>query len=141
MLKNGADFCVDHKQYAPLRQRSIYLLVEIDQNKFKTKNLLALFLAEYLWTSIIFLPILDSELVEGFSVENSYMDEKIDAIDALGDFAKHCGKSFKPHLDVCLEEVDRYEEQPKSNVILYYSFNDCNPERLNFTNNTTKSNR
>ena len=29
----------------------------------------------------------------------------MDAVNAVGDFAKHCGKSFEPYLDICVEEV------------------------------------
>uniref|UniRef100_H2ZPS2 Importin N-terminal domain-containing protein n=1 Tax=Ciona savignyi TaxID=51511 RepID=H2ZPS2_CIOSA len=58
----------------------------------------------------------DDEGVNGFSVENSYMDEKSDACESLGELAKHSPKSFEPHLGETFEEVFKQVEFPHSDV-------------------------
>lgn len=54
--------------------------------------------------------------LQGFSVENSYMDEKSDACEALGEIAKHTGSEFTPYLDVTFEEVFALVDFPHSDV-------------------------
>nr|CAB3256605.1 importin-4-like [Phallusia mammillata] len=58
----------------------------------------------------------DADLVEAFSVENSYMDEKADACETLGDLAKYCPKSFAVYLCDCFNEVFKQIEFPHSDV-------------------------
>lgn len=47
----------------------------------------------------------DDDDIEGFSVGNSYMDEKADACEAVGDIAKHTKDAFLPFLQLAFEEV------------------------------------
>ncbi|XP_068094207.1 importin-4 [Hyperolius riggenbachi] len=48
--------------------------------------------------------------VEGFSVENAYVDEKEEACTSLGEIAVHASSSFFPYLDSCFQEVFTHKE-------------------------------
>lgn len=54
--------------------------------------------------------------IEGFTVENSYIDEKEDACLALGEIAYNASSSFFPYLDSCFKEVSKHIESPHTNV-------------------------
>ncbi|XP_053558339.1 importin-4 isoform X2 [Bombina bombina] len=54
--------------------------------------------------------------IEGFSVENSYIDEKQDACMALGEIACNASASFFPYLDSCFQEVCKHTEGPHNSV-------------------------
>ncbi|KAM4808132.1 importin-4 [Rhinophrynus dorsalis] len=54
--------------------------------------------------------------IEGYSVVNSYMDEKEDACTALGEIAYNASSSFFPYLDSCFQEVFKHIESPHTNV-------------------------
>lgn len=56
------------------------------------------------------------EDVEGFSVENAYMEEKADACECLGDLAKYTKAAFKPYLQLCFDEVMKQVDFPHSDV-------------------------
>ncbi|KAM8961445.1 importin-4 [Pelodytes ibericus] len=58
----------------------------------------------------------DDPDIEGFSVENSYIDEKEDACSALGEIAFNASTSFLPYLDSCFNEVSKHIECPHSSV-------------------------
>merc|ERR1712136_196060 len=58
----------------------------------------------------------DIEDVEGFSVENAYMDEKGDACECLGDLAKYTKAAFKPYLGLCFDEVMKQVDFQHSDV-------------------------
>ncbi|XP_053323898.1 importin-4 [Spea bombifrons] len=50
--------------------------------------------------------------IEGFSVENAYIDEKEDACEALGEIAYNASSSFFPYLDSCFKEVFKHIDSP-----------------------------
>ncbi|KAM9329952.1 importin-4 [Gastrophryne carolinensis] len=54
--------------------------------------------------------------VEGFSVENAYVDEKEEACSALGVIALNASSSFFPYLDSCFQEVFKHIESPHCSV-------------------------
>ncbi|XP_018412184.1 PREDICTED: importin-4 [Nanorana parkeri] len=54
--------------------------------------------------------------VEGFSVENAYVDEKEEACSSLGVIALNASSSFFPYLDSCFQEVFKHIESPHSSV-------------------------
>ncbi|XP_078483231.1 importin-4-like isoform X1 [Ciona intestinalis] len=58
----------------------------------------------------------EDEGVNGFSVENSYMDEKSDACESLGDLSKHAPKAFQPYLAEAFEEIFKHIEHPHCDV-------------------------
>lgn len=47
----------------------------------------------------------DDDDIEGFSVENSFIDEKSDACEALADIAKYTKAEFLPYLQVVFDDV------------------------------------
>ncbi|CAN2390731.1 ribosomal protein import into nucleus [Pristimantis euphronides] len=54
--------------------------------------------------------------IEGFIVENAYVDEKAEACSALGVIALHASSSFFPYLDSCFQEILKHLEAPHNNV-------------------------
>ncbi|CAH2294413.1 importin-4 [Pelobates cultripes] len=54
--------------------------------------------------------------IEGFSVENSYIEEKEDACLALGEIAYNASSSFFPYLDSCFKEMSKHIESPYTGV-------------------------
>lgn len=54
--------------------------------------------------------------VEGFSVENAYVDEKEEACSSLGVIALNASSSFFPYLDSCFQEVFKHIESLHSSV-------------------------
>lgn len=54
--------------------------------------------------------------IEGYSVENAYIDEKEDACMALGEIALHASSAFMPYLDQCFVEVFKHMQAPHMNV-------------------------
>ncbi|XP_064641472.1 importin-4-like [Lineus longissimus] len=54
--------------------------------------------------------------VQGFSVENSYLDEKEDACCSLGEIAMSVGLVFMPHMELCFKEVVPLLEHPGTDV-------------------------
>ncbi|KAG8455383.1 hypothetical protein GDO86_001542 [Hymenochirus boettgeri] len=54
--------------------------------------------------------------IEGYSVVNSYMDEKQDACLSLGEIAYNASSSFFPYLDSCFQEVFKHIESPHVNI-------------------------
>ncbi|XP_076355100.1 importin-4-like isoform X1 [Tachypleus tridentatus] len=54
--------------------------------------------------------------VEGYSVENSYLEEKEDTCCALREIAANVGATFLPYLEKCFEEVQKLLEHPGENV-------------------------
>ncbi|KAM4710354.1 importin-4 [Discoglossus pictus] len=54
--------------------------------------------------------------IKGFSVENSYIDEKEDACTSLGEIAFNASASFFPYLDSCFQEVFKHIECPHTSV-------------------------
>lgn len=58
----------------------------------------------------------DDDEVEGYNVENAYLEEKEDACCALGELALHTGDAFLPYMDESFREVYRLLEYPSTNV-------------------------
>ncbi|XP_076807877.1 importin-4-like isoform X2 [Clavelina lepadiformis] len=56
------------------------------------------------------------DIVDEISVENAYMDEKDDAIGALGDFAKHSSQCFQSYIKPCFEEIVKLNDFPHSDI-------------------------
>lgn len=54
--------------------------------------------------------------INGFSVENAYIDEKEDACDALGEIAFNTGASFQPFLESSFTEVSEMRNYPHDDV-------------------------
>uniref|UniRef100_A0A8C5PG40 Importin N-terminal domain-containing protein n=1 Tax=Leptobrachium leishanense TaxID=445787 RepID=A0A8C5PG40_9ANUR len=54
--------------------------------------------------------------IKGFTVENSYVDEKEDACLCLGELAYNASSSFFPYLDSCFKEISKHIEAPHSSV-------------------------
>ncbi|KAG7266193.1 hypothetical protein CRUP_016969 [Coryphaenoides rupestris] len=61
-------------------------------------------------------PEIDVHEVAGFSVENSFIDEKEDACDALGEIAYNTGAAFLPFLESSFEQVYDMKEFPHEDV-------------------------
>lgn len=58
----------------------------------------------------------DDRDVAGFSVENSYIDEKEDACDALGEIAFNTGVAFQPFLESSFQQVYELRDFPHQDV-------------------------
>ncbi|XP_038069954.1 importin-4-like isoform X2 [Patiria miniata] len=58
----------------------------------------------------------EDEDIQGYSVENSYMEEKEDACNSLGEIATNTGVAFMPHLDTCFGEMIKLIDYPAVNV-------------------------
>nr|XP_055037898.1 importin-4 [Misgurnus anguillicaudatus] len=58
----------------------------------------------------------DDRDVAGFSVENSYIDEKEDACDALGEIAFNTGVAFQPFLESSFQQVYELRDFPHEDV-------------------------
>nr|XP_033779924.1 importin-4 [Geotrypetes seraphini] len=58
----------------------------------------------------------DDPDIEGFTVENAYIDEKEDACVALGEIALNASGAFIPYLEPCFEEVFKHHESPHMNI-------------------------
>ncbi|XP_056381767.1 importin-4 [Hyla sarda] len=54
--------------------------------------------------------------IEGFIVENAFVDEKEEACSSLGVIAVHASSSFFPYLDSCFQEVFKHIESPHASV-------------------------
>ncbi|XP_030625358.1 importin-4 [Chanos chanos] len=54
--------------------------------------------------------------VAGFSVENAYIDEKVDACDALGEIAYNTGVAFQPFLESSFQQVYELRDFPHEDV-------------------------
>ncbi|KAM3940229.1 importin-4 isoform 1-T2 [Leptodactylus fuscus] len=54
--------------------------------------------------------------IEGFVVENAFVDEKEEACSSLGIIALHASSSFFPYLDSCFQEVFKHIESPHNSV-------------------------
>ncbi|XP_054622268.1 importin-4 isoform X1 [Dunckerocampus dactyliophorus] len=61
-------------------------------------------------------PETDVHDVAGFSVENSYIDEKEDACDALGEIAFNTGAVFQPYLQSSFQQVFEMRDYPHEDV-------------------------
>ncbi|XP_041823650.1 importin-4 isoform X1 [Melanotaenia boesemani] len=61
-------------------------------------------------------PETDINDVAGFSVENSYIDEKEDACDALGEIAFSTGAAFQPFLESSFQQVYEMRDFPHEDV-------------------------
>ncbi|XP_067234291.1 importin-4 isoform X2 [Chanodichthys erythropterus] len=59
---------------------------------------------------------IDDSDVSGFSVENSYIDEKEDACDALGEIAFNTGVAFQPFLESSFQQVYELRDFPHEDV-------------------------
>ncbi|XP_069817764.1 importin-4 isoform X2 [Dendropsophus ebraccatus] len=58
----------------------------------------------------------DDPDIEGFIVENAFVDEKEEACSSLGVIALHASSSFFPYLDSCFQEVFKHIESPHISV-------------------------
>ncbi|XP_044129078.1 importin-4 [Bufo gargarizans] len=54
--------------------------------------------------------------IEGFIVQNAFVDEKEEAFSALGVISLHASSSFFPYLDSCFQEVFKHIESPHNTV-------------------------
>ncbi|CAF93535.1 unnamed protein product, partial [Tetraodon nigroviridis] len=54
--------------------------------------------------------------VAGFSVENAYIDEKVDACDALGEIALNTGTAFQPFLESSFQQIYEMRDYPHDDV-------------------------
>ncbi|XP_075684981.1 importin-4 [Rhinoderma darwinii] len=54
--------------------------------------------------------------IEGFIVENAFIDEKEEACSSLAVIALHASSSFFPYLDLCFQEVFKHIESPHNSV-------------------------
>ncbi|KAL5466681.1 hypothetical protein EMCRGX_G030825 [Ephydatia muelleri] len=52
----------------------------------------------------------DNDGVQGYSVENAFLEEKEDACNALAEIAENVGAAFLPYLDDCFREVNVLSE-------------------------------
>lgn len=58
----------------------------------------------------------DDDDIAGYSVENSYMDEKEEAILALMEFAEHTGPAFAPFIQTAFEEIYKLINYPNEDI-------------------------
>ncbi|XP_061389190.1 importin-4-like [Musca vetustissima] len=58
----------------------------------------------------------DLDNIAGYSVENSYLDEKEEAILALKEFAQHTGAAFIPHLEESYKNVYKMIDHPQEDI-------------------------
>lgn len=58
----------------------------------------------------------DCDNIAGYSVENSYLDEKEEAILALKEFAQHTGAAFIPHLEESYKNVYKMIDHPQEDI-------------------------
>uniref|UniRef100_A0A1I8NQF8 Importin N-terminal domain-containing protein n=1 Tax=Stomoxys calcitrans TaxID=35570 RepID=A0A1I8NQF8_STOCA len=58
----------------------------------------------------------DLDNIAGYSVENSYLDEKEEAILALKEFAVHTGAAFIPHLQESYKNVYKMIDHPQEDI-------------------------
>ncbi|XP_071959189.1 importin-4-like [Antedon mediterranea] len=58
----------------------------------------------------------EEEDIEGYSVENAYLEEKEDTCNALGEIAFNSSLAFLPHIDECFSEIMELIEYPASNI-------------------------
>nr|XP_006824744.1 PREDICTED: importin-4-like [Saccoglossus kowalevskii] len=58
----------------------------------------------------------NDEDIQGYSVENAYLEEKEDACNALGEIATNAGVVFIPYLEQCFNEVHKILDHPASDV-------------------------
>ncbi|KAM8823582.1 importin-4 [Spinachia spinachia] len=61
-------------------------------------------------------PVMDIHDASGYIVENSYIDEKEDACDALGEIAFSTGVAFQPFLESSFQEVYKLRDFPHEDV-------------------------
>ncbi|XP_053955032.1 importin-4-like [Anastrepha ludens] len=58
----------------------------------------------------------DLDNIAGYSVENSYLDEKEEAILALKEFAEHTGTAFIPYLEKSYQNVYKMIDHPQEDI-------------------------
>lgn len=58
----------------------------------------------------------DLDNIAGYSVENSYLDEKEEAILALKEFAQHTGAAFIPYLEQSYKNVYKMIDHPQEDI-------------------------
>ncbi|XP_050458039.1 importin-4-like [Cataglyphis hispanica] len=58
----------------------------------------------------------DDEDVEGYSVENSYMEEKEESVMALREIAEYTEEAFMPYLERCFEEIFKLINYPQEDI-------------------------
>ncbi|KAL6429712.1 hypothetical protein ACFW04_007549 [Cataglyphis niger] len=58
----------------------------------------------------------DNENVEGYSVENSYMEEKEESVMALREIAEYTEEAFMPYLERCFEEIFKLINYPQEDI-------------------------
>lgn len=58
----------------------------------------------------------DLDNIAGYSVENSYLDEKEEAILALKEFAEHTGAAFIPYLEQSYQNVYKMIDHPQEDI-------------------------
>uniref|UniRef100_H3CHY9 Importin 4 n=1 Tax=Tetraodon nigroviridis TaxID=99883 RepID=H3CHY9_TETNG len=58
----------------------------------------------------------DTETSIQFSVENAYIDEKVDACDALGEIALNTGTAFQPFLESSFQQIYEMRDYPHDDV-------------------------
>nr|XP_036220173.1 importin-4 isoform X2 [Bactrocera oleae] len=58
----------------------------------------------------------DLDNIAGYSVENSYLDEKEEAILALKEFAEHTGAAFIPYLEKSYQNVYKMIDHPQEDI-------------------------
>ncbi|XP_037085463.1 importin-4-like [Pollicipes pollicipes] len=58
----------------------------------------------------------EDEDVTGYNVENSYLDEKEDALNSLRILSEECGAAFLPHLEKCFDETYKLLIHPQDDI-------------------------
>ncbi|CAH1269854.1 IPO4 [Branchiostoma lanceolatum] len=58
----------------------------------------------------------DDDDVEGYSVENSYLEEKEDTCNSFGEIAENSGSAFLPYLEECFNEIFKLIEYPAATI-------------------------
>jgi len=54
----------------------------------------------------------DDDEIEGYTVENAYLDEKVDTCNAIGEIAERTRKIFLPYIDECFGEIKMFIDDP-----------------------------
>ena len=54
--------------------------------------------------------------MDRYNVENSYLDEKEDALNSLRILAEECGPAFLPHLEKCFDEAYKLLIHPQDDI-------------------------
>lgn len=58
----------------------------------------------------------DDDDVEGYSVENAYMEEKEESVMALKEIAEYTEEAFMPYLERCFEEIFKLINYPQEDI-------------------------